>query len=109
MTEYHSIPESAFKDQEGESDQWISTDLIYVAEDQKKKVDRKKVEKHRADFEEGRDILPIDVIPMEINGQIRYRILGNGRHRYFGALEAGVDIIPVRIHDSRLSENENAA
>ncbi len=90
-------------------DQWIPTALLYVAEDQIKKLDKKKVDKHRADFEEGRDVLPIDVVPIEIEGAIRYRILGNGRHRYFGALEAGFDIVPVRIHDSRLTEKKESA
>lgn len=83
---------------------WIPIDSILVSDTQRKKVNRKKVEKHRRDFEEGREVVPIDVIRIDStkSAQPQYRILGNGRHRYFGAIEAGSSFIPVIIHDSRI-------
>ena len=85
-------------------------DVILIAEDQQHKVDRKKVEKHRKDFEQDKDVLPIDVIRTDDGSKKPfYRILGNGRHRYFGAKEAGLTMIPVRIHASPFEEEYKKA
>ena len=82
---------------------WISLDLIDVSHKQRKKVARSKVERHRAAYENGDAVRPIDIVAHATckNG-VRYRILGNGRHRYFGALEAGMPVIECEIHDSSL-------
>ena len=80
---------------------WLSIEHIAVSSKQRKKVSPKKVDKHRKAFEEDRFVEPIDVVSCRTDDQERYRILGNGRHRYFGALEAGMPLIECRIHDSR--------
>ena len=53
-----------------------------------------KVEQHRKFLEEGGDMFPIDVV--KIN-EIEFCICGNGRHRYFGAIAAGFQMIDVTI------------
>lgn len=53
-----------------------------------------KVEKHRKFLEEGGEMMPIDVV--QINDE-EFCICGNGRHRYFGAIEAGFIMIEVNI------------
>jgi hypothetical protein len=83
---------------------WISVDLIDISHKQRRKVARSKVERHRAAFERGADVRPIDVVAHSSHeGTTRYRILGNGRHRYFGAIEAGLPVIECIIHDSALA------
>jgi len=82
---------------------WIPIGLIDVSEKQRHKVTRSKVEKHRMAYENGDEVYPIDVVAHNSdNGVIRYRILGNGRHRFFGAIEAGMPVIECVIHDSVL-------
>lgn len=81
-------------------------EALVVASSQVLKTDRMKVNKHRAIFEAGEDIEPIDVVAVNLDGQIKYRVAGNGRHRYLGAREAGLTMVPVRIHDSRLEQEE---
>ena len=73
---------------------WIDIKYIKVAEKQLKKVDLNKVEKHRKFLEEGGEMFPIDVVRINEN---EYCICGNGRHRYFGALEAGFSMIEVTV------------
>jgi hypothetical protein len=64
----------------------IHVNNIKVSKKQLRKVDPHKVEKHRKAFESGEDVMPIDVVKIE---EGVYNICGNGRHRYFGAIEAG--------------------
>ncbi len=85
---------------------WMPIEALVVASSQVLKTDRMKVNKHRAIFEAGEDIEPIDVVAVNLDGQIKYRVAGNGRHRYLGAREAGLTMVPVRIHDSRLEQEE---
>lgn len=82
--------------------EWLPLEAINVSHRQRKKVAHSKVEKHRIAFENGNDIEPIDVVACSVDTHVRYRILGNGRHRFFGALESGASMIPCRIHSSRL-------
>ena len=84
---------------------WIELSKIDISDKQRRRVARAKVEKHRAAYERGDDIRPIDVIAhLSQNGVTRYRILGNGRHRYFGAEAAGLPVIECIIHDSVMEE-----
>lgn len=80
---------------------WLSIDDLFVSKDQIRKCDPHKIEKHRQDIEAGKPIFPIDVVPIEIDGKIKYRVLGNGRHRFLAAKEAGIQTVPVYIHGSR--------
>jgi len=73
---------------------WVNVKQIRVNDKQSKKVDMHKVEKHRKFLEEGGDMLPIDVV--KIN-ETEYCICGNGRHRYFGAIAAGFQMIDVNM------------
>jgi hypothetical protein len=73
---------------------WINIIQIRVNEKQLKKVDKDKVNKHKKDFEIGNEVFPIDVVKINNN---QYCINGNGRHRYFGAIEAGVTMIEVNV------------
>lgn len=73
---------------------WISIEQIRVNAKQKLKVDKHKVDAHRKHLEEGGDMMPIDVV--KIN-EDEYNICGNGRHRYYGAIEAGFTLIEVNI------------
>ncbi len=73
---------------------WLSIEQIKVSEKQKLKVDKHKVNKHRQHLEEGGELMPIDVVRINEN---EYNICGNGRHRYFGAIEAGFTMIEVSI------------
>lgn len=73
---------------------WIEIISIKVGEKQSKKVDWNKVQKHRAFLEQDGEMFPIDVV--KINDR-EYCICGNGRHRYFGALEAGFTMIEVNV------------
>jgi|GEM_PF-3085068 hypothetical protein len=83
---------------------WISVELIDISSKQRRKVARAKVERHRAAYERGADVRPIDVVAHgSCEGALRYRILGNGRHRFFGAIDAGLPVIECIIHDSALS------
>ena len=82
---------------------WIPIEKIGVSEKQRRKITPSKVEKHRIAYENGDEVCPIDVVAHNSeNGVIRYRILGNGRHRFFGAVEAGLPAIECVIHDSVL-------
>ena len=45
-------------------------------------------------FEMGEDVYPIDVVKID---EDTYNICGNGRHRYFGAIEAGLTYIEANI------------
>lgn len=76
---------------------WINIEYIRVNEKQFKKLDKHKVEKHRHSFESGDDVMPIDVVCI---GNDTYCIDGNGRHRYFGAKEAGVKFIEINVLNS---------
>lgn len=88
-----------------EETSWVPIASIKVAEKGHQKLDQHKIEKHRRAFEEGKDIAPIDVVRIEAPGQnLSYRILGNGRHRFWGAVQAGYTEVPVQIHGSRLEE-----
>ncbi|HBK34967.1 MAG: hypothetical protein UU08_C0022G0003 [Candidatus Uhrbacteria bacterium GW2011_GWE2_40_58] len=81
--------------------QWIPVEQIDVSSKQIRRVARSKVEKHCQAFEHGEEILPIDVIAYWTQGDmIRYRILGNGRHRYLGAIEAGMPVIECFVHEA---------
>jgi len=73
---------------------WVNIKNIKVNDKQYLKVDKKKVDKHRKCLEQGGDIYPIDVV--KINDD-EYCICGNGRHRYYGAIEAGFTMIDVNI------------
>jgi len=73
---------------------WVNIKNIKVNDKQYLKVDKKKVDKHRKCLEQGGDIHPIDVV--KINDD-EYCICGNGRHRYYGAIEAGFTMIDVNI------------
>jgi hypothetical protein len=72
----------------------IHIDNIKVSKKQRRKIDSNKVEKHRIAFERGLNVMPIDVVRIDNNV---YNICGNGRHRYFGAVEAGVMYIDVNV------------
>jgi len=72
----------------------ICINSIKVSKKQRRKVDPSKVEKHRMAYENGEDVMPIDVV--KINDH-EYNICGNGRHRYFGAIEAGFTYINVNV------------
>lgn len=56
------------------------------------KLDLHKIEKHRIAFEMGDDVFPIEVV--RIN-ETEFCISGNGRHRYYGAIKAGMKFIDV--------------
>ncbi len=73
---------------------WVNIIQIRVNEKQSKKIDKNKVEKHRKHLETGGDMFPIDVV--KINDE-EYCICGNGRHRYYGAVEAGIQFIEVNV------------
>lgn len=73
---------------------WINISCIKVSDKQLRKVDKSKVEKHRKDIEEGKVLYPIDVV--QINEK-EFCICGNGRHRYYGAIAAGMTMIEVEI------------
>ena len=72
----------------------IHIDNIKVSNKQRRKVDPTKVEKHRKAFEEGIEVMPIDVVRID---EDTYNICGNGRHRYFGAVEAGLIYIEANV------------
>jgi len=73
---------------------WINIKQIKVSDKQYLKVDKCKVEQHRKFLEEGGDMFPIDVV--KIN-ETDFNICGNGRHRYFGAIAAGFELIEVKV------------
>jgi hypothetical protein len=73
---------------------WIEIRKIKVSAKQLKKLDKHKVEQHRKAFEEGEYVMPIDVV--KIN-ELEYCINGNGRHRFFGAVEAGLEMIEANV------------
>jgi hypothetical protein len=73
---------------------WVNIIQIRVNEKQSKKIDKNKVEKHRKHLEMGGDMFPIDVVKISDE---EYCICGNGRHRYYGAVEAGLKFIEVNI------------
>lgn len=73
---------------------WIELIKIKVSAKQLKKLDAHKVEKHRKAFEEGEYVMPIDVVKI---GDEAYCINGNGRHRFFGAVEAGLVVIEANV------------
>ena len=73
---------------------WVNIKNIRVNEKQKSKLDKHKVDKHRKHLEDGGEMMPIDVV--KINDE-EYCICGNGRHRYFGAIDAGVTLIEVNV------------
>jgi hypothetical protein len=73
---------------------WVKIEQINVNEKQLKKLDKSKIDKHRKFIEEGGDLFPIDVVQINEN---EYCICGNGRHRYFGAIEAGIVMIEVNV------------
>lgn len=72
----------------------INIDLIKVNAKQLKKLDRNKVDAHALAYELGEDVFPIDVV--KINST-EYCISGNGRHRYFGAVQADVKYVEVNV------------
>lgn len=73
---------------------WVKIKQIKVNDKQLLKLDANKVERHRRFLEEGGEMLAIDVV--RINDD-EYCICGNGRHRYFGAIEAGHSIIDINV------------
>lgn len=73
---------------------WIHITAVQVSEKQLKKVDRHKVLEHQTSFEHGKFIMPIDVVKVS---EEKYCICGNGRHRYFGAVNAGIEMIEVNV------------
>ena len=73
---------------------WVNINYIKVSEKQARKIDRHKVEQHRAAFEQGLDVMAIDVIKLSDE---HYCIDGNGRHRYFGALAARIEYIEINL------------
>lgn len=73
---------------------WINIEYIKVGEKQFKKLDKHKVEQHRKAFEMEEEVMPIDVSKLGTN---EYCICGNGRHRYFGAIEAGIKMIELNV------------
>lgn len=79
---------------------WLSINIIKVSEKQLIKIDKHKVEKHRKHLEKGGEIMPIDVV--KINAD-EYCICGNGRHRYYGALAAGFEMIEVNVLNGSIS------
>ncbi len=108
--EFFQNQDSVLNKEEREETVWLPLDVILVAESQREKTDPKKVEKHRKDFEQDKDIVPIDVIRTDDgSGKPLYRILGNGRHRYFGAKAAGMTSVPVVIRGSRFEEEYKKA
>jgi len=76
---------------------WVNVNSINVNNKQKLKLDKHKIDKHRKHLEEGGDLMPIDVVKINDN---EYCISGNGRHRYYGAIEAGFTLIDVNILNS---------
>jgi len=72
----------------------INIDFIKVNAKQLKKVDRHKVAQHAQAYELGEEVFPIDLVRV---GPDEYCISGNGRHRYFGALQAGIKFIEANI------------
>ena len=73
---------------------WVNIKYIHVSEKQKMKIDKHKVNKHRMYLEKSGDLMPIDVVKIDTDS---YCICGNGRHRYFAALEAGHQFIEVNM------------
>ena len=73
---------------------WIYIKQVHVGAKQLKKLDRSKIEKHRKEFDRGGEVMPIDVVKITAD---EYCISGNGRHRYFGALAAGMEMIEVNV------------
>jgi hypothetical protein len=75
---------------------WVNISELRVNGRQATKLDKKKVEKHRRDYEFGNEVFPIDVVQIATD---EYCIDGNGRHRYFGAIAAGVTMIEVNVKE----------
>ena len=73
---------------------WIYIKQVHVGAKQLKRLDRSKIEKHRIEFDRGGEVMPIDVVEITAD---EYCISGNGRHRYFGALAAGMEMIEVNV------------
>ena len=73
---------------------WIHIKQIKVNDKQYLKVDKKKVELHRKALEQGEEMFPNDVV--KIN-ETDFNICGNGRHRYYGAIAAGFELIEVNV------------
>ena len=76
---------------------WVNIKNIKVSAKQYKKIDKKKVAIHVRDIEMGKYIMPIDVHEIEAD---TFVIAGNGRHRYFAAIEAGEEFIEVCLRSS---------
>ena len=72
----------------------INIDFIKVNAKQLKKLDRHKVDEHALSYEIGEDVHPIDLVRIDHN---EYCISGNGRHRYFGAVKAGIKFIEANV------------
>lgn len=73
---------------------WIKIEQIKVNDKQYLKIDKRKVEKHRKFLEEGGEMFPIDVVRI---GEEEYGICGNGRHRYYGTIQAGFTLIEANV------------
>jgi hypothetical protein len=72
----------------------INIAFIKVNAKQLKKLDLHKVEQHARSYELGEEVFPIDLVRI---GPDEYCISGNGRHRYFGAVQAGVKFIEANV------------
>lgn len=68
----------------------VDINLIAVP---KSHIDRKKVEQHKRDIDEGKEIVPIRVREFDYG----YLIDGNGRHRFVVLLELGFKQISVNL------------
>ena len=87
---------------------YIEIKKIHISENQKRKVSRDRIEKHKKFLFENpeKDLMPIDVNQLADSS---YVIAGNGRHRYFAYEELGYKSIPLNIKQRkgfRPTENE---
>lgn len=74
--------------------EWIPIEKIMIDKEQMGKISRDKVERHKKELLEGKELLSIDALELEDG---TFVIDGNGRHRYFAYLEQGYTNVPLNI------------
>ena len=77
---------------------YVPLDNIRVSAKQREKVSFDKVKRHIEALNRGNDLVPIDVHRLDDG---TFVIDGNGRHRYFAYLEAGIPLVPVNVKQSK--------
>src|SRR3989338_8630099 len=82
---------------------YIEIKKIHISENQKRKVSRDRIEKHKKFLFENpeKDLMPIDVNQLADSS---YVIAGNGRHRYYAYLEMGYSHIPANCLNNKTAE-----